>query len=344
MIIERNKSLKTANTFCVEVAAKYFVEIRSIETFKGLVRDKKFSAEKKFILGGGSNILLTGDFDGWVVKNAIPGISITRETETEAIVRVGAGEVWQNLVEWSIEKNYAGLENLSLIPGLTGAAPIQNIGAYGVEQKEAFHELEAVEIRSGETVKFGIQDCEFGYRDSVFKNKFKGQFFVTSVSFKLVKLSSPNVSYRYKTEYGDLRATLEKMNARKLSLKAVSDAVCRIRRAKLPDPQEIGNAGSFFKNPSVSKERFQKLAIKFPSMPHYPNQDGTVKIPAGWLVEQCGWKGKIVGRTGAHKDQALVLVNYGNATGREILELSKAIQKSIQEKFDIALAPEVNIV
>ena len=342
--IEQNRSLKALNTFGIDATSKYFVEIRSMEVFKELVRDKKFVAGKKLILGGGSNILLTGDFDGWVVKNAIPGISATSETGAEVIVRAGAGEVWQDLVAWSIERNYAGLENLSLIPGLTGAAPIQNIGAYGVEQKEIFHELEAVEIRSGETVKFGAQDCAFGYRDSVFKNKLKDRFFITAVSYRLVKLSAPGASYQYKTEYGAVQATLDAMKPEGLSLKAVNDAICQIRRAKLPDPQEIGNAGSFFKNPSVPEEQFQKLALEYPKMPHYPQPDGTVKIPAGWMVEQCGWKGKVAGRAGVHKDQALVLVNQGGATGKEILELSRSIQRSVAEKFGIELSPEVNII
>lgn len=342
--ISQGQSLKIFNTFGVEAAAKYFVEIRSVEAFRELVRDKKFSDEKKLILGGGSNMLLTGDFDGWVVKNAIPGIAVTGESDAEVIVRAGAGEVWQDLVTWCIGKNYAGFENLSRIPGLTGAAPIQNIGAYGAEQKETFHELEAVEIASGETVKFGPKDCAFGYRDSVFRNQLKDRFFITAVSFKLVKLSSPRASYHYKTEYGDLRAMLEAMKVRDLSLEAVSDAVCRIRRTKLPDPRKLGNAGSFFKNPLVSGEQFQKLIPEYPAIPHYPQPDGTVKISAGWMVEQCGWKGKRVGRTGAHKDQALVLVNYGGATGQEILELSEAIRKSVRDRFGIDLSPEVNVI
>jgi UDP-N-acetylmuramate dehydrogenase len=216
--------------------------------------------------------------------------------------------------------------------------------AYGVEQKDTFHELEAVEIHSGETVKFGAHDCAFGYRDSIFKNKFKDRFFITAVSYRLVKLSASGASYQYKTDYGTVRTTLEAMKPRELSLKAVSDAVCQIRRAKLPDPQKIGNAGSFFKNPSIPQEQFQKLALEYPKMPHYPQPDGTVKIPAGWMVEQCGWKGKVVGHAGVHKDQALVLVNHGGATGKEILELSRSIRRSVAEKFGIELSSEVNII
>lgn len=344
MKIEQNKSLKSLNTFGVEAAAKYFAEIRSAEEFLELIHDQRFSGEQKLVLGGGSNILLIRDFDGLVVRNSIPGIAVTSETETEATVKAGAGEVWQDLVAWCIQRNYGGLENLSLIPGLTGAAPIQNIGAYGAELQDTFHELEAMETGSGERVKFGKSDCAFGYRDSVFKNELKGRFLITSVSFKLAKLSGSGTKYRFRIDYGDLRRTLEEMKVRDLSLQAVSDAVCRIRRAKLPDPKELGNVGSFFKNPSVFRGQFKALVSEYPTMPHYPQPDGTVKIPAGWLIEQCGWKGKRAGCTGSHKDQALVLVNYGGATGKEILEFSEAIRHSIEDQFGITLSPEVSIV
>lgn len=344
MKVEQNKSLKSLNTFGVEARAKYFSEIRTIGEFKELACDSRFPGEKKLVLGGGSNVLFTGDFDGWVVKNAIPGITVTGETNGEVIVRAGAGEDWHGLVVWSIERNYGGLENLSLIPGLTGAAPIQNIGAYGVEQKDVFHELEAIEIRTGKLVKFNARDCTFGYRDSIFKHELQGQFLITAVSFKLTKLLTPGVSYHFRTEYGEVRRTLEEMKVPDLSLKAVSDAICSIRRTKLPAPKELGNAGSFFKNPSVSNAQFKTLIAQYPKMPHYPQPDGTVKIPAGWLIEQCGWKGKTVGRAGSHKTQALVLVNFGEATGHEILELSASISKSVNEKFGIALSPEVNVV
>ncbi len=344
MMTEKNKSLKAHNTFGIDAAAKHFTEIRSAEEFKALVSDERFSSEKKLILGGGSNILLTGDFDGWVVKNSILGVTVVNETTTEVIVKAGAGEGWHDFVLGCIEKNYGGLENLSLIPGLIGAAPIQNIGAYGVELKDTFYELEAIDIRSGTLAKFNAADCAFGYRDSVFKHKFQGQFLITSVSFKLAKLSATHSHYPFRMEYGEVRKTLEEMKAQELSLKAVSDAICRIRRAKLPDPKELGNAGSFFKNPSMALGRFETLASQYPKMPHYPQPDGTVKVPAGWLVEQCGWKGKTVGRAGSHKTQALVLVNYGGATGREILELSEAIFCSVKEKFGIELSPEVNVI
>ena len=344
MKIERNKSLKALNTFGVDARAKYFTEICSAEEFRELASDKRFPGEKKFVLGGGSNILLTGDFDGWVVKNAIPGVAVVSETETDVIVKSGAGEVWHDLVMGCIQKNYGGLENLSLIPGLVGAAPIQNIGAYGAELKDTFYELEAIEISSGEPVKFSAMDCVFGYRDSIFKHKLKNEFLIISVSFKLAKLSHAKVAYRFRTEYGDLHRTLGGMKIQSISLQAVSDAICQIRRAKLPDPKELGNAGSFFKNPSISQAQFKTLVSQHSKMPHYLQLDGRVKIPAGWLIEQCGWKGKTVGPVGSHKDQALVLVNYGGATGQEILEFSEAIRQSVKDRFGIELTPEVNIV
>jgi UDP-N-acetylmuramate dehydrogenase len=344
MTVLQRRSLKTLNTFGIEATAKYFSEIRSKEEFQALSRDGRFAGQKKLVLGGGSNILFTEDFDGWVVKNSIPGIEIVKETPGEAIVKAGAGEDWHGFVNWCIEKNYGGLENLSLIPGLVGAAPVQNIGAYGVELKDTFHELEAVEIDSGVSVTFKASDCGFGYRESVFKSKFRGKFFITSVSFKLAKVTSPGASYRFQTEYGDVRKVLEEMKPAELSLKTVSEAICRIRRAKLPDPKELGNAGSFFKNPSISQSQYELLINRYPGMPHYPQQDGTVKIPGGWLIEQCGWKGKAMGRVGCHKDQALVLVNRGGAKGREILEFAEAIRISVREKFGIELSFEVNIV
>jgi len=342
--MNQGRSLKGLNTFGIDAEAKYFTEIRLAEEFRDLVGDRRFLSEKKLILGGGSNVLLTGDFDGWVVKNSIPGISVVSETDTEVIVKAGAGEGWHDLVLLCIGKKYGGLENLSLIPGLVGAAPIQNIGAYGAEVKDTFHELEAIAISSGQEVKFSRNDCVFGYRDSIFKNKLKDQFLISSVSFKLAKLSDPATKYLFRIEYGDLRRTLEEMKIQDLSLEAVSAAVCRIRRAKLPDPKELGNAGSFFKNPTIPRDQFERLMSKYPGMPHYAQPDGKVKIPAGWLIEDCGWKGKTVGRVGSHKNQALVLVNYGGATGKEVLELSLSIQRSVRERFGIELSCEVNVI
>ncbi len=342
MKIEKNKSLKKLNTFGIEASAGTFAEIFSVEDFQDLLREEAFSGMKKRILGGGSNILLTGDRDGIVIKNSIPGIAVTGETASAVVVRAGAGMIWHDLVMWCVERNYAGLENLALIPGLVGAAPVQNIGAYGAEVKDTFEGLEALLIATGEKVRFSKPDCAFGYRDSVFKHKLKGQCLITSVSFRLVKLS-PGVTYRYKTEYGNVQAALEAMKVSELSLRAVSDAICQIRRTKLPDPAVLGNAGSFFKNPSIPAKEYQLLAKQYPAIPHFPQADGTVKVPAGWLIESCGWKGKREGAVGCHKDQALVLVNYGGAQGSDILAFAAAIQKSVKDRFGIDLSPEVNL-
>jgi len=344
VIIEQNKSLQSLNTFGIDVYAKYFTQIRSVEEYRELLGDPKFRNEKKLLLGGGSNILFTRNFDGIVIRNSIPGIEIVSETETEVIVRSRAGEAWHGFVLWCIERNFGGIENLSLIPGFAGAAPMQNIGAYGVEIKDVFHELEAVDVHTGEIERFSLGDCDFGYRESVFKNKFKNRFLITSLSLKLTKLSSPKAAYRYKVDYGDVKATLSEMKAYDLSVKAVSDAIIKIRSSKLPDPKVLGNAGSFFKNPSIPKTQFEELVTKYPVMPSYPQRNGTLKIPAGWLIEQCGWKGKVVGHTGSHKMQALVLVNYGNATGSEIWQLAQDIRQSVSEKFGIEIQPEVNVV
>jgi UDP-N-acetylmuramate dehydrogenase len=346
MTIESNISLKPYNTFGIDARAKYFTEITSADDFREILGDKNLSGEKKLILGGGSNMLLTKNYDGLVIRNCIPGIEITSEAEHHVIVKANAGVVWHQLVLWAIERNYGGIENLSLIPGFCGAAPMQNIGAYGVEIKDVFYELEAVDIHTGDLVKFGLADCEFGYRESVFKGKYKGQFLITSLSLRFVKLNSPHafVRYRFKTDYGDIKETLGQMQAFDLSIKVVSDAVIKIRSLKLPDPDKIGNAGSFFKNPVISKEQFETLVAKYPVMPGYLQKDGSVKVPAGWLIEQCGWKGKVVGNTGSHATQALVLVNYGHATGNEIWQLALDIQQSVKEKFGIEILPEVNVV
>lgn len=344
MKIKENKPLDDLNTFGITVGAKYFTEVKSVDEFRELLKEETYKKNKRLVLGGGSNILFTDCFNGIVVKNSIKGIEIVSETEIEVIVKANAGEVWHEFVLWCIERNYAGIENLSLIPGLVGAAPMQNIGAYGVEIKDVFHELEALDMNTGELVKFNLADCAFGYRESVFKNKCKDKFFIASVSFKLTKLSSSEALYRFKTDYGDIKAMLAEMQVYDLTIKAISDAVCKIRNSKLPNPKELGNAGSFFKNPVISKELFETLVLKYPVMPSYPQKDGTLKVPAGWLIEQCGWKGKVVGNTGSHKSQALVLVNYGNATGKEIWQLAMNIQQSVKEKFGIEISPEVNMV
>jgi UDP-N-acetylmuramate dehydrogenase len=341
-----NHSLKPYNTFGIEATAKYFAEIKSVDDYRSLLDDKKLVTEKKLILGGGSNVLITQNYDGLVIHNSIPGIEVVSETENFATVKASAGVVWHQLVLWAIERNYGGIENLSLIPGYVGAAPMQNIGAYGAEIKDVSQQLEAINIHTGELQIFSLADCEFGYRESVFKSKYKGQFLITSVTLRFAKLNSAAAlaNYRFKTEYGDIKETLGQMHAFDLSIKAVSDAVIKIRSAKLPDPQKIGNAGSFFKNPVISKEQFEGLAKQYPVMPGYPQKDGTIKVPAGWLIEQCGFKGKVIGNTGAHATQALVLVNYGHATGHEIWQLALTIQQAVKDKFGIDISPEVNVV
>jgi UDP-N-acetylmuramate dehydrogenase len=344
MQTEKDKLLKSYNTFGIAASAKLFSEITNPIQLNELLVDKELSKENKLVVGGGSNILFTQNFDGLVIKNSLKGIEVVVETETEVKVKVQAGEVWHNFVHWCIENNYAGIENLSLIPGLVGASPMQNIGAYGVEIKDVFEQLEAFHLSTGETVTFNLNDCAFGYRESVFKNKYQQQFFITSVTYRLAKLSSSKTNYRFKTDYGDIKNTLAEMQVYDLTLKAVSDAVCRIRTAKLPDPKVLGNAGSFFKNPSISRQKFEELVLKNPVMPSYLQSDGTLKIPAGWLIEQCGWKGKVIGNTGSHKSQALVLVNYGKATGNEIWKLAQEIKKSVLDKFGIEIMPEVNVV
>ena len=343
MKIESNKQLKDYNTFGIQAEADYFAEVTSLDDLDELMESIVYRQNKKLILGGGSNILLKGSFNGLIIKNSILGISVESENETSVIVTANAGEEWDNLILYCNENKYAGIENLSLIPGSVGAAPMQNIGAYGVEIKDVFYKLEAVDMESGSLVRFNLKDCKFGYRESIFKQALKGKYFITSVSFKLAKLSSDKTIYAFKTEYGDLKNTLNEMQVFNLTLKAVSDAVCKIRRSKLPNPKELGNAGSFFKNPTISKDQYEKLVLTYPVIPCYPQKNDMVKIPAGWLIEQCGWKGKVVGNTGSHHSQALVLVNYGNATGQEIWDLAMQIQLSVKEKFGIEILPEVNV-
>lgn len=338
MVISENISLLPFNTFHIDVNAKYFAEIKTENDFSELFGEEKFRSQQKLILGGGSNILFTKNFDGIVIKNSFTGISVIKEDENYVWVKASAGEVWHQFVLWCIEKNLAGLENLSLIPGQVGAAPMQNIGAYGVEIKDVFDELEAIETATGEKVNFKNAECEFGYRESVFKNKFKNQFLISSVTFRLNKKPKFNVNY------GDIKMTLDEMQVNELTIKAVSEAVIKIRSSKLPDPKVLGNAGSFFKNPVITKSEFEVFISKNSIAPNYPQKDGTVKIPAGWLIEQCDWKGKVVGHTGSHKSQALVLVNYGGATGNEVYQLALDIQKSVLDKFGINIQPEVNLV
>ena len=338
MSIGENVSLKPFNTFGIDAKARFFSTFSSREELLDLLSDKSFQNLPKLVLGGGSNILFTKDFNGVVLKNEIPGITVESEDETGWKVKAGAGTNWNDFVTYCISNGYAGVENLSLIPGNVGAAPIQNIGAYGVEVKDSFHELEAVDIASGELLKFNNSDCKFGYRDSIFKQSYKGKLVITSVTFSLFR--NPD----FRITYGAIEQELRKMGIEKLSIKAIGDAVCSIRRSKLPDPVKIGNAGSFFKNPELDADTFTNIKSTNLSAVGYELPNGNFKLAAGWLIEQCGWKGKVVGNTGSHKDQALVLVNYGNASGNEILDLAHAIQASVKDRFGVTIEPEVNVM
>ncbi|MEM9823992.1 MAG: UDP-N-acetylmuramate dehydrogenase [Bacteroidota bacterium] len=335
MQIKTNVSLQPFNTFGIAAQAAHFVKINSVAELQRIVQQP---VRPIYLLGGGSNLLLTKTVDGLVIKNNILGKHIVRRFKKSVYVKVGAGENWHDFVMWCIEQNLGGVENLSLIPGTVGAAPIQNIGAYGVELVERFHQLEAVDLADGKVHRFRKKDCQFAYRDSIFKNKWKGRFGITGVWFKL-----STQAHDIRTAYGAIRQELEKQQIKDPSIRQVSDAVIRIRQSKLPDPAILGNSGSFFKNPVISTRQFVSLQRQFSHLVFYDLGDGKYKIPAGWLIEQCGWKGKKIGRTGTHEKQALVLVNHGGATGKEIYQLAQAIQYSVKEKYNIQLDMEVNV-
>ncbi len=336
-MIQENISLKPFNTFGIEASTRYFGRFSSVEELNQILTSNK--DKELLVLGGGSNILLTKNFDGLTLINEIKGFEVTKNDGDSVIVKSGAGEIWHEFVLKCIENNFSGVENLSLIPGSVGASPMQNIGAYGVEIKDVFESVEAYHIPTGELHTFSKEECEFGYRESVFKRKYKGQYVIISVSYKL-SLSAPKVN----TSYGAIESELKEMKISTPSIKDVSQAVINIRSSKLPNPKEIGNAGSFFKNPVISKELFDKLIVEFPTIPNYPAENDGKKIAAGWLIEQCGWKGKTLGHYGVHKLQALVLVNYKGATGIEIYDLSSSIIKDVEDKFGITLEREVNIL
>lgn len=335
---EKNVSLKAFNTFGIDVKADFFASFNHIDAVADLLSQSEFKEMPRLVLGGGSNMLFTQDYKGIVLRNQIPGVELIDEDADFWYVKAGAGVVWHQLVLWCIEKGYQGIENLSLIPGSAGAAPIQNIGAYGVELKDSFHSLEAFHVSEGNILTFTNDQCQFGYRDSIFKRELKGKVIILSVVLRLRKHPQLNISY------GAITQELKRLGVDQPNLKSISDAVCNIRRSKLPDPSKIGNAGSFFKNPEISANEYAPLKREFPEMVAYELPDGNVKLAAGWLIEQCGWKGKVVGQTGSHKDQALVLVNYGGATGSEIKDLAYAIQASVQKKFHVTIEPEVNIL
>ncbi|WP_317038914.1 UDP-N-acetylmuramate dehydrogenase [Roseivirga echinicomitans] len=335
--LEQNVSLKAFNTFGLEAKAAQFIAFTTVNELLAALKMME-SDQELMILGGGSNILLTKDFDGIVLKNELKGIELINEDRNHVWIKAMAGENWHQFVLHCIENDWAGVENLSLIPGTIGAAPMQNIGAYGVEIKDVFDSLEAVEITSGKYQEFTAEECEFGYRESVFKTSLKGQYIITSVVFKLDKTP------KFNTTYGAIQTTLDEMKVKELSIKAISDAVIKIRQSKLPDPAEIGNSGSFFKNPTIDNIDYEGLKAEFPSIPGYKLLEQKVKIPAAWLIEQAGWKGKTFGEIGVHKNHPLVLVNYGNGKGEDIKSLAFEIRASVAAKFGIEIIPEVNII
>ena len=336
-MIQTNFDLKPFNTFGISANANRFAAFSSIEELQTILQQRK-QQESLLILGGGSNLLLTKDFDGLVLKNEIHGFRIVSETDEWAIVESGAGEVWHEFVMRCIDLNLSGMENLSLIPGSVGASPMQNIGAYGVEIKDCFESLTAYHIESGELHTFDNASCAFGYRESVFKHEFKGQYVICTVSFRLKKNAIVN------TSYGAISTELAKNGISNPSIRDVSNAVIAIRQSKLPDPKQLGNAGSFFKNPIVTIEVLSEIQTKHPEVPHYPVDANHCKLAAGWLIEQAGWKGKTIDTFGVHKLQALVLVNYGGSTGSQIYELSSQIIADVASKFGVSLEREVNIL
>jgi len=337
MTIQNNFSLKKYNTFGIEAKAKQFVAVHSIEDLNTIL--KEHQSEPKFILGGGSNMLLTQDIQALVIHIDLKGKKVLKEDDDFVWVESQAGENWHEFVLWTIDQNFGGLENMSLIPGNVGTTPVQNIGAYGTEIKDTFISCEAMTIATQLMKTFTKEDCHFGYRESIFKHEVKDQYIITSVVFKLTKRN-----HKINTSYGDIAKELEKQNVTTPTLKDVSNAVIAIRQSKLPDPKELGNSGSFFKNPIIPKEQYEKAHALHPEMPHYVVSETEVKVPAGWLIEKTGFKGKRFGDAGIHKNQALVLVNYGNATGQEILAVSRDIQATILREFGIAIEAEVNVI
>ncbi len=335
--ILENFNLKEYNTFGLNAKAKFFAQFSSVEELVELL--DRVGQDKFMILGGGSNILLINDFDGWVLLNRIEGREITYLEDEKVLVSLGGGENWHECVLWALENNFSGLENLSLIPGCVGASPIQNIGAYGVELKDIFVSLEALNFETREVEVFNLESCDFGYRDSFFKKEGKGKYAILRVQLMLSKnFSHVNVSY------GAIQNILNKKNIVEPNAKDVSDAVIAIRQSKLPDPKKLGNAGSFFKNPVVEEVLFNQIREEYPEIPHYPSGNNFVKIPAGWLIEKAGMKGVVYGNTGSHKDQALVIVNYGEASGEEIWGHAERVIDAVSEQFGIELQAEVNIV
>lgn len=344
MKVEENYDLCRLNTFGVPAQARFFAELRQKKDLVELLASSEFKNHQKFFLGSGSNILFTKDFDGLVVLNKLKGIEILEDSFENVIIKAMAGEIWHDLVLFAVQRGFWGIENLALIPGTVGAAPIQNVGAYGAELKDVLENVETYEVESGAKRIFSKEECEFGYRDSVFKNRLKGKYFIFAVTLKLSKLEKKNIGYKILQKYLKEHNIIgPKASPVGLRPRDVSDAVSEIRRSKLPDPAVIGNAGSFFKNVFMSKENANKFLAIYPNAPHF-EEDGMIKVPSAWLIEQCGWKGKKLGRAGVHEKQALVLVNYGGASGAEIKNLAEQIVSSVFSKFGLRLIQEVNLI
>ena len=337
MNIQKDYSLLSHNTFGMDVKASTFIEYASVDELKELLSRYSLEEGRWLHIGGGSNLLFTSDYSGIILHSAIKGYEVLSENADEVIVRAGAGEVWDDFVAYTVDKGWYGAENLSLIPGEVGASAVQNIGAYGMEAKDLIVQVETVEFASGKERIFENSECGYAYRESVFKHSLKGQYIVTKVSYRLSKTPS------YHLDYGNVRAELEKRGC-ELTLNNVRQTIIDIREAKLPDPKVQGNAGSFFMNPIVPRVQFESLLAVYPQMPHYEVDADRVKIPAAWMIDQCGWKGKRMGNAGVHDKQALVLVNAGGATGKEIIALSQEIQKSVFDKFGVSISPEVNFI
>ncbi|MBT2560043.1 UDP-N-acetylmuramate dehydrogenase [Pedobacter sp. ISL-68] len=335
--IQENISLKPYNSFGIDVKASYFAEIFSEADLARLFKNEIVKSQKLLVIGGGSNVLFTQDYKGLVVKISIKGIQ-SRMIDDKVLVIAGAGEVWNDFVNYCVGHHFAGVENLSLIPGTVGASPIQNIGAYGVELKDVFQSCNAFEIKTGKIKTFTYDDCHFGYRESIFKGELKGRYIITSVTFRL------SAEAKINTSYGAIETELLNRGIEKPDIADVSSAVSHIRVSKLPDPSTIGNAGSFFKNPVIEKYEFADIVAKHPDVVHYPTADDKIKLAAGWLIEQCGWKGRVIGQTGTWKNQALVLVNHGSATGTEVYNFSEQIIDSVKSTFGVTLEREVNIL
>lgn len=338
MQIFTNYSLKNHNTFGIDVSCRYFAEVDNSKDIKQILSDKRFTDIPKLILGEGSNILFTKDFDGLVITQTSNNISITAEDDEICYVTADAGVVWHDLVMYCVDRNLGGIENLSLIPGKVGAAPIQNIGAYGQELKDVFHSLRGITLTDLNEIEMSPSDCEFGYRDSIFKRELKNQFIITQVTLRLTKNPVLNI------DYWAIKDEIAKLGKENLTIKDVSQIVCNVRRSKLPDPKILGNAGSFFKNADVDAEVYQKIKAKYSDAPGYNIPDGGVKIPAAWLIEKCGFKGKKFGNVGVYEKQALVLVNFGNASAGEVIKLKNKIEQVVSKKFGIKLETEVNLI